>query len=28
VGKHTIYAESTQGFDTSAPAATTFTVKR
>ena len=27
-GKHTIYAESTQGFDTSAPAATTFTVKR
>jgi hypothetical protein len=28
VGKHTIYAESTQGFDTSSPAATTFTVKR
>jgi hypothetical protein len=28
VGKHTIYAESTQGFDTSAPAATTVTVKR
>jgi hypothetical protein len=28
IGKHTIYAESTQGFDTSAPAATTFTVKR
>ena len=28
VGKHTIYAESTQGFDTSAPASTTFTVKR
>jgi hypothetical protein len=28
VGKHTIYAESTQGFDTSAPAAATFTVKR
>ena len=28
VGKHTICAESTQGFDTSAPAATTFTVKR
>jgi hypothetical protein len=27
-GKHTIYAESTQGFDTSAPASTTFTVKR
>ena len=27
-GKHTIYAESTQGFDTSAPATTTFTVKR
>ena len=28
VGRHTIYAESTQGFDTSAPAVTTFTVKR
>jgi len=28
IGKHTIYAESTQGFDTSAPASTTFTVKR
>jgi hypothetical protein len=28
VGKHTIYAESTQGFDTSAPAATAITVKR
>ena len=28
VGKHTLYAESTQGFDTSAPASTTFTVKR
>ena len=28
VGKHTIYAESTQGFDTSAPASTTITVKR
>jgi hypothetical protein len=28
VGQHTIYAESTQGFDTSAPASTTFTVKR
>jgi len=27
-GKHTIYAESTQGFDISAPASTTFTVKR
>ena len=27
-GKHTIYAESTQGFDTSAPATTTFTVKK
>ncbi|MGZ4256255.1 MAG: hypothetical protein ACXVRE_00605 [Gaiellaceae bacterium] len=27
-GKHTLYAESTQGFDTSAPASTTFTVKR
>jgi hypothetical protein len=27
-GRHTIYAESTQGFDTSAPASTTFTVKR
>jgi hypothetical protein len=27
-GKHTIYAESVQGFDTSAPASTTFTVKR
>ncbi|HEY2326889.1 MAG TPA: hypothetical protein VGH52_05335 [Gaiellaceae bacterium] len=27
-GKHTIYAESTQGFDTSAPASTTFTVKK
>ena len=28
IGKHTIYAESTQGFDTSAPAATAITVKR
>jgi hypothetical protein len=28
VGKHTIYARSTQGFDTSSPASTTFTVKR
>ncbi|MGZ4291441.1 MAG: hypothetical protein ACXVQQ_02480 [Gaiellaceae bacterium] len=28
IGKHTIYAASTQGFDTSAPAVTTFTVKR
>jgi hypothetical protein len=27
-GKHTIYAEATQGFDTSAPVTTTFTVKR
>lgn len=27
-GKHTIYAESTQGFTTSVPATTTFTVKR
>lgn len=27
-GKHTLYARSTQGFDTSAPATTTFTVKR
>jgi hypothetical protein len=27
-GKHTLYAQSTQGFDTSAPASTTFTVKR
>jgi hypothetical protein len=27
-GKHTLYAKSTQGFDTSAPASTTFTVKR
>jgi hypothetical protein len=27
-GKHTIYAESSQGFSTSAPASTTFTVKR
>jgi hypothetical protein len=27
-GKHTIYAESSQGFDVSAPASTTFTVKR
>ena len=27
-GKHTVSAESTQGFDTSAPASTTFTVKR
>jgi hypothetical protein len=27
-GKHTIYAESTQGFDVSAPATATFTVKR
>jgi hypothetical protein len=27
-GKHTIYAESTQGFDTSAPATTTWTVKK
>jgi hypothetical protein len=28
IGKHTIYAESTQGFDSSAPAATAITVKR
>jgi len=28
VGKHTIYAKSTQGFDSSAPASTTITVKR
>jgi hypothetical protein len=28
IGKHTIYAESTQGFDTSAPAAQTFTVTK
>jgi hypothetical protein len=28
VGKHTIYAESTQGFVTSAPATTTWTVKK
>jgi hypothetical protein len=28
VGKHTIYAESTQGFTTSAPATTTWTVKK
>jgi hypothetical protein len=27
-GRHTIYAEATQGFDTTAPVATTFTVKR
>jgi hypothetical protein len=27
-GKHTIYAESTQGFTTSAPATTTWTVKK
>jgi hypothetical protein len=27
-GRHTIYAESAQGFDVSAPASTTFTVKR
>lgn len=27
VGKHTLYAEATQGFDTSAPATTSFTVK-
>jgi hypothetical protein len=25
---HTLYAESTQGFDTSAPASTTFTVRK
>jgi hypothetical protein len=28
VGKHTIYARSTQGFDTSAPASVTFTVTK
>jgi hypothetical protein len=28
IGKHTIYAASTQGFDTSAPAARTFTVTK
>ncbi len=28
VGKHTLYVKSTQGFDNSAPATTTFTVKR
>jgi len=28
VGKHTIYARSTQGFSTSAAVSTTFTVKR
>ena len=28
VGKHTIYAESVQGFDTSAPASTSFTVTK
>jgi hypothetical protein len=28
VGKHTIYAESTQGFDTSAPASVTFSVTK
>lgn len=28
IGKHTIYAESTQGFSTSAAVSTTFTVKR
>ncbi|HEY7967203.1 MAG TPA: hypothetical protein VID68_09250 [Solirubrobacteraceae bacterium] len=27
-GRHTIYAESTQGFETSKPATTTFTVRR
>ena len=27
-GKHTLYAEATQGFDTSSPASTTFTVKK
>ena len=27
-GKHTIYAESAQGFESSAPTSTTFTVKR
>jgi hypothetical protein len=28
IGVHTLYAESTQGFDTSAPASTTFTVRK
>ena len=28
VGKHTLYAEATQGFDTSTPATTSFTVKQ
>ena len=28
VGKHTLYARATQGFDTSSPATTTFTVKK
>ena len=28
IGKHTIYAESIQGFDTSAPASRTFTVTK
>jgi hypothetical protein len=28
IGKHTIYAESTQGFDTSAPASQTFTATK
>ena len=28
VGRHTIYARAAQGFDSSAPASTTITVKR
>jgi hypothetical protein len=28
VGKHTIYAESTQGYSTSAPASVTFSVTK
>jgi hypothetical protein len=28
VGKHTIYAQATQGYDSTAPTSTTFTVKR
>ena len=28
IGKHTIYAESIQGFDTSTPASRTFTVTK
>jgi hypothetical protein len=28
IGRHTVYARSTQGFDSSAPAASTFTVTK